>query len=99
MKYEKGNWSLFIKSSISLNRVYYFTKLSLGCITITGFTGVCDSIPTFTNLVSNEKNPIRIHPSTDNYILNINAAQMVEKGGSKSNQIASNGVIHFVDEV
>ena len=73
--------------------------MSLGCITITGFTGVCDSIPTFTNLVSNEKNPIRIHPSTDNYILNINAAQMVEKGESKSNQIASNGVIHFVDEV
>ena len=24
---------------------------------------------------------------------------MVEKGESKSNQIASNGVIHFVDEV
>ena len=64
-----------------------------------GFTGICDSIPTFSNLISKENNSIRIHPSTDNYILNINAAQMVETEGSKSNQIASNGVVHFVDEV
>ena len=71
--------------------------MSLECITITGFTGVCDSIPTFTNLKKfKENNAIRIHPSTDNFILNINAAQIIR---DKSNQIASDGVVHFVDEV
>ena len=69
------------------------------CNVIEGYVGICDSIPTFTNLMSQEsqeKNPLRIHPSTDNFILNINAAQII---GDKSNQIASNGVVHFIDEV
>ena len=63
--------------------------------------GICDSIPTFTNLISRtsddeETNSLRIHPSMDNNILNINAAQIIK---DKADQIADNGVVHFVDEV
>ena len=63
--------------------------------------GICDSIPTFTNLISQasddeETNSLRIHPSMDNNILNINAAQIIK---DKADQIADNGVVHFVDEV
>ena len=43
-----------------------------------------------------ETNSLRIHPSMDNNILNINAAQIIK---DKADQIADNGVVHFVDEV
>ena len=63
--------------------------------------GICDSIPTFTNLISQasddeETNSLRIHPSMDNDVWNINAAQIIK---DKADQIADNGVVHFVDEV
>ena len=57
---------------------------------------VCDSIPTLNNLISSENNSLRIHPSTDQSILNVNAAQVIL---NKSNKIARNGVVHVVDEV
>ena len=63
---------------------------------IEGYVGVCDSIPTMNNLISSETNSLRIHPSTDRFIFNINAAQIIK---DKSDQITSNGVVHFVDEV
>ena len=64
--------------------------------------GICDSIPTFTNLISiasddfEKPNSLRIHPSMDNDVWNINAAQIIK---DKADQIADNGVVHFVDEV
>ena len=64
--------------------------------------GICDSIPTLTNLISiasddfEKPNSLRIHPSMDNDVWNINAAQIIK---DKADQIADNGVVHFVDEV
>ena len=64
--------------------------------------GICDSIPTLTNLISitsddfEKTNSLRIHPSMDNDVWNINAAQIIK---DKADQIADNGVVHFVDEV
>ena len=64
--------------------------------------GICDSIPTLTNLISiasddfEKTDSLRIHPSKDSNIFNINAAQIIK---DKADQIADNGVVHFVDEV
>ena len=64
--------------------------------------GICDSIPTLTNLISiasddfEKTDSLRIHPSMDNDVWNINAAQIIK---DKADQIADNGVVHFVDEV